>query len=142
MGAWAVRSVVVLWCVLIIAPTVSARETSPCPLPAQKKMAVAQLFFGLSVRGRGPVTAAEWRKFAASTLSRYFPDGFTAYDGSGQWMDPRTRRIIREPSKVVIVAANDDAQFASNIAAVSDAYRAEFHQQSVGVVTQTACAAF
>jgi hypothetical protein len=105
-------------------------------------MAEAQLFFGLDVPGRGPVTAKEWQNFTASALSRYFPDGFTAYDGSGQWMDPRTHRIVREPSKVVIVVANDDAQFARKIAFVADAYRAEFHQQSVGVVTQKACAAF
>lgn len=103
---------------------------------------MAQLFFGLSVPGRGPVTSSEWTKFASSTLTRYFPDGFTAYDGSGQWMDPKTRHIVREPSKVVLVVANDDGQFAKSIGSVAKAYRAEFRQQSVGVVTQKACAAF
>jgi hypothetical protein len=105
-------------------------------------MAVAELFFGLSVPGRGPVTAQEWRDFTSSTLTRYFPDGFTAYDGSGQWMTPRTHQVVREPSKIVIVVAKDDTRFAKNIAAVAAAYGAEFHQQSVGVVTQKACAAF
>ena len=137
----AIRTLVVLCCV-VLAPCASARDASPCPLPGQKPMAEAQLFFGLSVPGRGPVTPREWRDFTASTLSRYFPDGFTAYDGSGQWMDPRTRRIVGERSKIVIVVANDDPQFAAKIASVADAYRTEFHQQSVGVVTQEACAAF
>lgn len=130
-----------LLCVLLV-PWASAREVSPCPLAGQKPMAVAQLFFGLNVQGRGPVTSSEWSKFSASTLTRYFPDGFTAYDGSGQWMDPKTHRIIREPAKVVVVVANEDAAFAKNVASVADAYRTEFRQQSVGVVTQTACAAF
>src|SRR5262249_698189 len=108
----------------------------------QKSMVMAQLFFGLSVPGRAPVTTQEWRKFASSTLTRYFPDGFTTYDASGQWMDPRRRDIVREPSRVVIVVANDDPQCGKNVAAVADAYRLEFRQKSVGVVTQKACAAF
>jgi hypothetical protein len=105
-------------------------------------MTMAELFFGLSVPGRGPVTALEWGEFTSSKLTRYFPDGFTAYDGSGQWMDPRTHQVVREPTKVVIVVAKDDTRFAKNVAAVAAAYSAEFHQQSVGVVTQRACAAF
>lgn len=120
----------------------SAREVSSCPLPGQRSMAVAQLFFGLSVRGRSPVSSSEWREFSASALTRYFPDGFTAYDASGQWMDPKAHHIIREPSKVVIVVAKDDTDFAKNVASVVDAYRAEFHQESVGIVTETACASF
>ena len=34
------------------------------------------------------------------------------------------------------------ADIAAKAAAVSDAYKAEFHQQSVGVVTFGACGAF
>jgi hypothetical protein len=127
---------------LLIAPFVQADEIHGCPLAGQKQMAMAQLFFGLAVPGRGPVNAKEWQRFTARTLSRYFPDGFTAYDGAGQWMDTNTHRIVRERSKVVVVVAGDDASFAKSIAAVTDAYRSAFRQQSVGVVTQTACAAF
>lgn len=141
MKAQTIQAVCVL-CGVLLAQGVSAQAASPCPLPAQKTEAMAQLFFGLTVPGRGPVTSREWQKFSLSTLTRYFPDGFTAYDGLGQWMDPRTHSIIREPSKVVIVVASDDAQFAKNIVSVADAYRTKFRQQSVGVVTQKVCAAF
>ena len=141
MAAKAVWAASVLCCVLL-APCAWASDATPCPLPGQKSMAMAQLFFGLSVPGRGPVTTNEWRKFTSSILTRYFPDGFTAYDGSGQWMDPRTRRVVREPSKVVVVVVNDDSRLAKNVSAVADAYRTMFRQQSVGVVTQKACAAF
>jgi hypothetical protein len=105
-------------------------------------MAIAQLFFGLSIKGRGPVTDAEWTSFARDVLTRYFPDGFTAYDADGQWLNSRAHQIVRERSKVVVIAAEPNPAFAKNIEAVSAAYRAQFHQQSVGVLTQTACAAF
>jgi hypothetical protein len=115
---------------------------TPCPLPSQKPMSMVELFFGLDIAGRGPLTDAEWRGFAAKTLSHHFPDGFTAYEGSGQWMDPERHRIVREKSKIVQVVTDDDASFAAKITAVSDAYKKQFRQQSVGVVTSTVCAAF
>ncbi len=141
MAARQIRAIGALCCVLL-APYASARDMSSCPLPGQKVMETAELFFGLSVPGRGPVTDKEWREFTSSTLTRYFPDGFTVVDGSGQWMDPKTHQVAREPSKVVIVVANADNQFAKKVASVAGAYRAEFRQQSVGVVIQKACAAF
>ncbi len=113
-----------------------------CPLPGERPMAVAQLFFGRSVPGRLEVTDREWRQFAAKILSRFFRNGFTDYDGVGQWRNPKTGAIEREKSKVVLVVAPDDAEFHQAILAVSSAYRGQFRQRSVGVVTSGACAAF
>lgn len=105
-------------------------------------MTVVQLFFGKSIPGRDPLTDAEWSKFAEQTLSVSFPDGFTAYDADGQWFDPATHEIVRERSKVVLVAVPGAKTLARKIDAVSSAYRAQFHQQSVGVIVESACAAF
>src|SRR5450759_2879655 len=33
------------------------------------------------------------------------PDGFTVTDGNGQWQNPATREITRQPTKIVLVAA-------------------------------------
>lgn len=119
-----------------------AADMRPCPLLSEQPMIRAELFFGLSVPGRGPVSDAEWRRFAARVLSRYFPDGFTAYGGDGQWKDPRTGRVVKETSKVVLVVGRDGAAFTQGITAVADTYKREFKQQSVGIVTQSVCAAF
>ncbi len=114
-----------------------------CPLSTEKQANVAQLFFGRSIEGRKPLTDAEWSEFAATVLSRYFPDGFTAYDGDGQWFDPRSRKIVRERSKIVVIAfTGSDEEFSRKIHAVSSDYRGRFRQQSVGLITEKACAAF
>jgi len=142
-GGGIMRKIGLALAALVLATAARADNLpSVCPLPSQKPMAMAELFFGRDIPGRGSITDTEWRIFAAKTLSRYFPDGFTAYDGSGQWMDPAKKRIVREKSKIVQVVADDDASFAANITAVSDAYKKQFRQQSVGVVTSTVCAAF
>jgi hypothetical protein len=129
------------WIVLFSCVSADADRAS-CPLRSEKPMAIAQLFFGRAIEGRAPLTDAEWSSFAAGVLSRDFPDGFTAFDGEGQWLDPSTRTTVREPSKIVVVAAKDDENFVRNVRQAVDAYKKAFRQRSVGVITEPACAAF
>jgi hypothetical protein len=100
------------------------------------------LFFGRSIPGRPPLSDPEWTDFAARVVTPHLPDGLTAFDAEGQWRNPATGRMIRELIKVIVVAVPDTPAAASAIAAVKDAYRAEFHQQSVGTTVTSVCAAF
>src|SRR5215831_2244363 len=83
----------------VLCPLAALAQTS-CPLPGQKPMQVAHLFFGRAIPGRGPLTNREWSRFAAEVLTPNFPDGFTAYDADGQWLNDKLHRIVRERSKV------------------------------------------
>ena len=105
-------------------------------------MLVAELFFGRDIGGRAPLTEAEWARFAAQTITPNFPDGFTVFDGWGQWRNPRTGYIARSPTKILLVAAPRTPDLARRLSAVIDAYRARFHQQSVGLITRDSCAVF
>jgi hypothetical protein len=113
-----------------------------CLLPSEQRMLVAELFFGRTIRGRGPLGDAEWSEFAAQTLTPNFPDGFTVTDGNGQWQNPATREITRQPSKIVLVAARRTPDLGQRLTAVIDAYKTRFNQQSVGIITRDSCAAF
>jgi Protein of unknown function (DUF3574) len=103
---------------------------------------VAELFFGRDIRGRGPLSDAEWSEFAAQIVTPNFPDGFTVTDGNGQWQNPATREITRQPTKIVLVAARRSPDLGARLTAVIDAYKTRFHQQSVGLITRDSCAAF
>ncbi|HVC57008.1 MAG TPA: DUF3574 domain-containing protein [Stellaceae bacterium] len=105
-------------------------------------MLVAELFFGRNIPGRGMLSDAEWAAFAAGTVTANFPDGFTAFDGEGQWQNPATHQIAREPTKILLVAVRRSPDLARRLAAVIAAYKGRFHQQSVGIITRDACAAF
>jgi hypothetical protein len=120
----------------------STKPRAACPLPSAQPFAVVELFFGKEIGGRGPLTDAEWSDFSARIISQQFPDGFTVLDGDGQWLDQRSGQMVREKSKILLAAADPDSNLAARIGAVTDAYRKEFHQQSVGVLTSTACGAF
>jgi hypothetical protein len=126
----------------LIAAAVMSAMAPQCPLPQQAPMLVTQMFFGRDIAGRGPLTDREWGGFVAGTIAKNFPDGFTVEDGEGQWLDPKTHRMSHERSKVVIVAAPSTPDLTQRIKAVMSAYRAQFHQQSVGILTATECGSF
>ena len=105
-------------------------------------MTVTELFFGRDIPGRAPLTEAEWKGFARRTIAAAFPDGFTVIDAEGGWRDPQSGRLIREPTKLLIVAAPPGKKLASRVDQVIRAYRRQFHQRAVGIVTRTDCAAF
>ena len=109
----------------------------PCGRLGGAPMLEYQLFFG-----RGSVTEQAWSDFAAGVVTPHLPDGFTVVDADGQWMHPATRRISSERTKVLVVAVPDTATSAAAIAAIKDAYRAQFHQQSVGTTIHPVCGAF
>ena len=105
-------------------------------------MLVAELFFGRSIRGRGPLTDAEWSEFAAQIVTPNFPAGFTVTDGNGQWQNSATGVITRQPTKIVLVAAKPTPDLGQRLSAVIDAYKTRFNQQSVGLITRDSCAVF
>jgi len=105
-------------------------------------MLVAELFFGCGVKGRAPVSDAEWAEFAAQTVTPNFPGGFTVFDGEGQWRNPQTGQIVSARTKILMVAAERTPDLAQRLSAVIDAYQRRFRQQSVGIITRDSCAAF
>lgn len=126
----------------MLALLLAASMAASCPLASQKPMIEAQLFFGRDIAGRAPVSDAQWTDFVAAVLARDFPDGFTVSDGNGEWRDPKSRKVVREQTKIVTIAASRSPDFAKKLQDVTDAYRARFHQQSVGLATYDVCAAF
>jgi hypothetical protein len=127
-------------CLLAQAPAASAQDAA-CRAPL-KSMLRVEMFFGRNIGGRVGVTGAKWARFVAHELAPRFPDGLTVVDGGGWWRDPRGRTVANEPSKVVIIVTADNPGIRERIDAASAAYKAKFRQQSVGIVTDTVCAAF
>jgi len=71
-----------------------------------------------------------------------FPDGFTVFDGAGQWRNPQTRTIVREPPKILLAAAYPRPDLKDRIATVIEAYGSRVPQKSVGLLTRWECGAF
>ena len=113
-----------------------------CPIAGQTQMLLTRLYFGETVQGRPAISEKDWQSFLAQAVTPRFPDGFTVYPASGQWLDARTKAITKENSRVIEIAAGDTPILRRRIAEIARLYRVRFQQQSVGIVTSMACARF
>ena len=107
-----------------------------CNAPQQPMREIALLL------GRGGKSEARWRQFLAREVTPRFPDGLTVYETYGQWRDPKRNAIVRERSRVMRIIVPADAPAQDKIDAVAEAYKKQFSQKSVGVVTRSACVSF
>jgi hypothetical protein len=108
----------------------------------QQASAVVELMFGRKIGDRVGVSEAAWRRFLDREITPRFPDGLTVMDASGQWRDQATRRVVREPSKIVSIVLKEPENDQKHIAAITEAYKKRFRQQAVGVVVRPACISF
>ncbi|AWN36424.1 DUF3574 domain-containing protein [Methylobacterium radiodurans] len=104
-------------------------------------MLSAQLLFGLVRSDGSRVTESAWRRFLARQITPLFPDGLTVLRGEGQWRRP-DGRLLREPTRIVLVIAPETPATLSALETVRTAYRDAFAQEGVGLVLTRACARF
>jgi Protein of unknown function (DUF3574) len=119
----------------------AAAQNIACTAP-QQGMQQVELMFGRNIGRRLGVSNATWSRFLAREVTPRFPEGLSVIDAAGQWQDREHGRVVREPSKLVMIVTADDLASRDKIAAIVAAYKDRFRQQSVGVVTRPVCAAF
>jgi len=100
------------------------------------------MMFGRDIGNRIIVSEGAWERFVAREITPRFPDGLTVTSASGQWRDPASGRIVREPSKLVTIVLPGNEDDEARLDAVVGAYKRQFRQRSVGLVIQPACASF
>ncbi len=110
--------------------------------PGQEAMLTAELLFGRKIGDRIGVSEAAFRRFVDEEVTPRFPDGLTILDASGQYRDTSSGALIREPSKLLLIALKDEAEGRAKLAAIAEAYKSRFHQQSVGTILKPACVSF
>ena len=128
------RLIVTLAFALALPPPAWAQLSCTAPLQPMQDIEL--------MLGRGNAAQARWQAFLAREVSPRFPDGLTVYETTGQWRDPARNVIRRERSRVLRILVPAGASVQEKIEAVATAYKKQFRQQSVGVVTREVCASF
>lgn len=101
-----------------------------------------ELVFGLSKPDGTPVSTAEWSAFVDTVITPALPDGFSVVEAQGQWRDPRSGRIVQEPSRVLLVWAPLSPEMSSKLDTIRTEYRRRFQQESVLAAQAPACVQF
>jgi hypothetical protein len=112
-----------------------------CSAPL-KPQQVAELLLGRKIGDRLGVSETQFLNFLDREITPRFPDGLTVYDARGQYRDSERNRIVREPSKVVMIVLPGSPEDMVRLNEIADAYKKRFRQQSVGIVLRQACVSF
>ena len=88
------------------------------------------------------MSETQFLNFLDREITPRFPDGLTVYDARGQYRDSERNRIVREPSKVVMIVLPGNPEDMARLNEIADAYKKRFRQQSVGIVLRQACVSF
>src|ERR1700722_18497696 len=89
---------------------------------------VVTLYFGLSRAEHPSVTEEEWIEFLETVVTPIFQDGFTVFDGVGQYFNPRRSAVISIQTKALVATASKAN--AEDIDRIRSEYERRFEQIS------------
>jgi hypothetical protein len=110
--------------------------------PGQQAMLVAELLFGRNIGDRLGVSEKAFGRFIDEEVTPRFPDGLTILAGQGQYRDTTRGVLVREQAKLLVIALKDEPEGRAKLAAIAEAYKQRFNQQSVGTILRPACISF
>jgi hypothetical protein len=131
---------------LILVALLAGCATTSVPAPssqcaAGRKPAVSELLYFGTTKPDGTVTLKEWSDFLWDVVTPRFPDGFTAWQGYGQWKSNKGE-IQREVSYVVSIVHEPGESAEDGIHVIVEWYKSHFHQESVLRVSSASCISF
>jgi hypothetical protein len=89
------------------------------------------LYFGQSKPNGEMISAKEWEGFKTDHLAKVFKEGSTVISAAGNWYDPESRRLITEPTYLIIYLYKRSAETSRKIDSIRSWYQTRFQQQSV-----------
>jgi hypothetical protein len=125
---------------VLLAALAAAPALAVCP-SGLKPLRTAQMVFGRNIGEKPGVSESDWQDFVDREVATRFPTGFTVMDAIGQWRGEEGQHV-RESSKVLLIVLSGAPHEGERLAGLARAYKHQFHQQSVLLMEQAACATF
>ncbi|GMV81184.1 MAG: hypothetical protein AMXMBFR7_23680 [Planctomycetota bacterium] len=111
------------------------------PEAAEPAWVRTECYMGMNIPGGGQVSTAEWKAFLDTEVTPRFREGLTVFDASGQYLG-QDGKLVREPSKVLLVLHPDGDEHRARVDAIAAAYKKRFKQESVFIVRTRAQVSF
>jgi hypothetical protein len=105
-------------------------------------MAEFTLYLGEAIPRRGDITGKEWQSFLDDTVTANLPNGYMILDANSAWMNPVSRKTIKQATKVVVATLPDTSESLAAVNRIRLNYQIRFHQQLVGMTVKQTCGSF
>lgn len=129
-------------CVIASLGGCATHSAPPCAPGVGAPVAVFTLFLGRAIPGRDDLTDQEWQSFLDDTVTANLPNGYTVFDADGGWMNPITRKSIKQRTKILLVALPEVPASLAAINRIRNVYQSRFRQQLVGMTVAQGCGTF
>lgn len=98
---------------------------------AGSRMVETNLYFGRSRLDGGSVSQVDWNSFMEKHICKVFPEGSTVMQATGHWYDTASRKVVEEPSWLLIAVNKPSAKRMQQIDSLRYWYKILHNQQSV-----------
>jgi len=95
------------------------------------KVVQTDLYFGQSKPDGTNVSVKDWEDFSAKYICSVFKEGSSVVNSNGNWYDTASKKIITEPSWLVISVNRMTPGLSKQIDSIGYWYKKKFDQQSV-----------
>ena len=121
---------------LMLAPALAAcaapKQTSAVHAQAGDAMTATRLYFGMSIKGGGSVSDADWRTFLARRGDAALSRRVDRVAGARPVARPALAAdILREQTRVLLLLHKNSKKARTGIAAIIAHYKSRFRQRSV-----------
>lgn len=98
---------------------------------SQVRMIETTLYFAQMRPDGSAISQQDWNNFKETHISRVFKEGSTTIAATGNWYDPDSHKLIREPSYVVTHIHKRSPYISRQIDSLTNLYKQLFQQQSI-----------
>ena len=116
----------------------SCPALAACPAGMEPRTRI-ELYFGRNSGETVGVSEEAWAAFLDTEITPRFPDGLSVIDIAGQWKDPASGRIVREPGKLLVLIVHDGDAARPKLAGIVARYKDRHSQQSVLTTEAPVC---
>ena len=127
---------------VVVAALLSGCGAPRCQQGVDQAMQIYNLYFGLSIAGRPPITAQEWKAFRDQVITPALPGGYTVLDGQGAWKNAQSGKTITESTKILQVAMPDTPESLDIINRLRFSGQTNLSQSVIGMTVQNGCGSF
>jgi len=103
-------------------------------------MARVELLFGFGSTWTR-VSERHWDRFVNHEISPRFPEGYSLFEGKGQWRN-KAGHITRESSRMLLIWYDATPEANQKIEAIRKAYKDQYHQEAVLRADGSSCVSF
>ena len=98
---------------------------------ASSRMIETSLYFAQTRQDGSLISETDWKNFKKDHIQKVFKEGSSEFNVTGNWYDTAARKLITEPTHVVVFIYKPSRERSRQIDSLRNLYKIMFRQESI-----------